>query len=569
MKILSKIMKVVVVTLFTATLVVGYNVPQETQAAFYPTGAGTYYLNSPIGSTESTLTLSSFTEPISNIPYTMSYLNSSIEYGTIDAQYPTKTEFISFTGITQNSNNTATLTGVSRGLERSYPFIASTTMAVGHSGQSIFVLSNPPQIYQQYAALQNTQTITGSWSFPVPTSPSNAATKSYVDGTVFGGIGGATESATGTVQIATGAQAAASTKNGSIGRLVIPASIATSTYNLNTSVNIVPVTGSGGTIDPNFIDLTHYTGTIGTSSNLTFLNAGDGSDGNVTITNSTTTLSRDMYYQNLTLTNGAIITGNWRIFVNGTISGNGNIVQNGSAGSAGGGNTANNFGPGGAAINGYFTTPAGANGGTGGSGPGAGNNGSVGYSTISSLATTTMASPGGAGSAAGASAGGGAGSMGTATTTTTRFGKIASNTYDGIDITTQNSGPAGGGGGGGGGGNSSGNLGGGGGGAGGTGGFVYIIAKNVTATLNLTAIGGGGGAGGPGSGTALGNGGGGAGGNGGIIVLVSGNNPSTITVNNIGGSGGGAGTGGTNIATAGTAGLGGAFYYVPFYNLTR
>lgn len=227
-------------------------------ASFYPSGGGTYRLSSSIGSTNTSINLSSFAEPVSGIPYTMSYLNSSMECGTLDPQN-SNSEFISFTGVTQNANGTAVLTGVTRGLGRSYPYTASSTLASAHSGGSIFILSDAPCLFQQYAAISNPVAITGAWTIVDPTLSTSIANKEYVDGKVFGGIGGASETATGTVQIATQLQAASSTVNGSAGRLVLPSSIATSTYNTSTSAYVVPVTNSSGKLDPNFIS-------IGTSS---------------------------------------------------------------------------------------------------------------------------------------------------------------------------------------------------------------------------------------------------------------------------------------------------------------
>lgn len=139
--------------------------------AFNPSGGGTYRLQTSLGSTDTTIRLSSFKEPISNTPYTMAYLNSSIGYGTLDPQQPTRSEFISFTGITQNSDGTASLTGVVRGLGRSYPYAASTTLSVAHSGQSIFILSDSPSLFNEYAIKRNVQSITGIWTFASTSAP--------------------------------------------------------------------------------------------------------------------------------------------------------------------------------------------------------------------------------------------------------------------------------------------------------------------------------------------------------------------------------------------------------------
>ncbi len=89
-------------------------------APFNLFAAQTYTLSSAIGSFDTTIILSSFTEPVTNVPYTMALLNTQIVFATI-APKTTLSELISFTGITQNANGTATLTGVTRGLAKKYP----------------------------------------------------------------------------------------------------------------------------------------------------------------------------------------------------------------------------------------------------------------------------------------------------------------------------------------------------------------------------------------------------------------------------------------------------------------
>lgn len=157
--------------------------------AYNVTGGGTYRLKSSSASTDSTLNLSSFKEPVSDIPYSMSQLNTTISYGTIEPQ-TTRTEFVSFTGITQNSDGSATLTGVTRGLTRTPAGVsctASTTLAQRHSAQSIFILSDSPCHFAEYPVKRNDETITGTWLGPTPTQASQFAIKSYVDGLVNGG----------------------------------------------------------------------------------------------------------------------------------------------------------------------------------------------------------------------------------------------------------------------------------------------------------------------------------------------------------------------------------------------
>lgn len=159
---------------------------QVAQANFYPTGGSTYTLQSSVSSTATTLTLSSFKEPVSLIPYTMSYLNSSIECATIDPQ-TSHSEFVSFTGITQNANGTATISGLARGLGRSYPYTASTTLASAHSGQSQFILSDSPCLFILYAVKGNNEIIPGSWTFSSPGLAINIASTSWlgIEGSLF------------------------------------------------------------------------------------------------------------------------------------------------------------------------------------------------------------------------------------------------------------------------------------------------------------------------------------------------------------------------------------------------
>lgn len=161
-----------------------------TFGAFNPTGGGTYRLRSSIGTTDATIRLTSFKEPISNIKYTMSYLNTSIAYGTVESQVTNKSEFVSFSGITQNSDGTADLTGAVRGLTRSPAgslCTASTTLAKSHPGQSTFILSDSPCLFAEYPVKRNDEDINGSWTFIYPTASGSPATKGYVDANVNGG----------------------------------------------------------------------------------------------------------------------------------------------------------------------------------------------------------------------------------------------------------------------------------------------------------------------------------------------------------------------------------------------
>lgn len=265
-----------------------HTAPAPTAGGFNPTGGGTYYLQASISSSQNTITLTSFTEPVSNIPYTMSYLNSDIMYGTIAPQTD-NSEFVSFTGISQNSNGTATLTGVVRGLGRSYPYNASTTLANPYPGQTRFILSSPPEFFNEYALKRSDQWITGVWGFgSLPTSSvactnqNQFCNKAYIDAGLNQGAATSTFSNMGLVQLATNAQVAASTASTTEGRpLVIPSKFSTTTPGTLCTGGVwscVVVAGTNGKIAQSWLDLTQF-------FNFTSLFAASASSTNATTTN--------------------------------------------------------------------------------------------------------------------------------------------------------------------------------------------------------------------------------------------------------------------------------------------
>lgn len=246
---------VALIALLAAGLAIGTEVKKSPAfGTFSPTGGQTYRIASSIGTSNTTIKLSTFKEPVSNIPYTMSYLNSSIEYGTVDPQ-TTRSEFVSFTGITQNSDGSATLTGVVRGLTRTPAgnfCTASTTLAQSHPGQSAFILSNSPCFYSEYTPLRNNATSSAILTFSSTTpprldnpaaqstgsyiaTPYEFATIAYVNGTVLSGAANATELVKGIIELATAREAASSTVLGGTGaNLVLQTKYATDTPQLAT-----------------------------------------------------------------------------------------------------------------------------------------------------------------------------------------------------------------------------------------------------------------------------------------------------------------------------------------------
>lgn len=250
---------------------------EEKLGVYNPTGGGTYRLNSSIGSNDDSLTLTSFKEPISNIKYTMSYLNTDVAYATVEPGNSSNREFISFRTITQNSDGTATLGSVARGLSSSYPFTASTTLQKTHAGGSVFILSNSPQFYtSEFARLNANATATGRWAFVSTSTPgyttgmggssdyassSQFATKLYVDNTNNTGCSDADESTKGCVELATRTEVASSTDSSN--PLAIQSTSATSTPGANqhsgSGNTYVVVSEDDGYLNQTWTDLSENT----------------------------------------------------------------------------------------------------------------------------------------------------------------------------------------------------------------------------------------------------------------------------------------------------------------------
>lgn len=150
--------------------------------------AGTTYNLSGAGISNSatTIVLQSLTLTQIGYPIQDSELSDTF-YITLEPGSRSKQEIVSCTTVTQNANGTASLTGCTRGLSPITPYTASSSLRFSHAGGSQVIFSDPPQLFNLYAAKENNETITGSWLFPSPVSGSNPATKTYVDSLAFGG----------------------------------------------------------------------------------------------------------------------------------------------------------------------------------------------------------------------------------------------------------------------------------------------------------------------------------------------------------------------------------------------
>lgn len=112
---------------------------------------------------DTTAILSSF-KTIDGVNLTMANFGDK-GFGTLEPGSGTLEEQISFTGVTQNSNGTATLTGVSNVLFIA-PYTETSGLAKTHAGGVQFVISNTSGFYNRLASKSDDETITGKWTFP-------------------------------------------------------------------------------------------------------------------------------------------------------------------------------------------------------------------------------------------------------------------------------------------------------------------------------------------------------------------------------------------------------------------
>ncbi len=162
-----------------------------------------------IGAT--TLILRSFND-IDGNPLLMTSFGSK-GFGTLEPDSMDKEEQISFTGITQNVNGTATLTGV-KNVGFLYPYTETSGVFKSHAGGVKFVISNTSGFYNELTSKSNDETITGVWEVPTPTIPTQIANKLYADSLTFAGAPDMSLTAKGIGEEADAAEINAGTQTG-------------------------------------------------------------------------------------------------------------------------------------------------------------------------------------------------------------------------------------------------------------------------------------------------------------------------------------------------------------------
>ena len=146
----------------------------------------------------------------------------TIGFGTIEPGNSAQEEQISFTGITQNANGTATLTGVKTVMFLA-PYTQTANLAKSHIGGSQFIISNTSGFYDRLTGKANDETVTGKWTFPgggnasapvsgtvyaEPTNDLEYASKKYIDDIAIAGSPKASEAVYGIAKLSLAASSA-------------------------------------------------------------------------------------------------------------------------------------------------------------------------------------------------------------------------------------------------------------------------------------------------------------------------------------------------------------------------
>lgn len=276
-------------TLATLLLALGFaagitgSIALAATATFRVVETPTYHLYSGESAAATTVRITPYPTDLDGVKLTMTDFGTTPTV-TMDPGFKGIEEIESFTGITDNGDNTATLTGLSRDLQSKYPYTGTGTGRTHGSG-SIVVFGNNPQLYGRLAAPENTQTWTATQTYASTTFPGfdiDPGSSYYTGGpnttfvdyaqltrTALAGTVNASTIAQGVSQIATPIQAASSTVFGSTGAyLALTSSIATSTCQVATS-SVLTLQSNGHVYGPcldqtypyTFSGNNNYTGT--------------------------------------------------------------------------------------------------------------------------------------------------------------------------------------------------------------------------------------------------------------------------------------------------------------------
>lgn len=147
---------------------------------------------SGMASGATSFTLKSFQLPDGSTNIAMTDFGA-VGYGTLEPN-TSREESVSWTGVTQNGDGTATLTGVSTGLDFTAPYTSVAANKKAHAGGSVFVVSNTATFYDTFVNKENDETINGKHTYADvpdttagdPVADNDLARKAYVDSVVTG-----------------------------------------------------------------------------------------------------------------------------------------------------------------------------------------------------------------------------------------------------------------------------------------------------------------------------------------------------------------------------------------------
>ena len=180
---------------------------------------------SGITSTATTIILTSLTHlPVVGGATILTADIGAAGYATIEPGTD-REEIVSFTTITQNASGTATLTGVTRNLKPYSPYNQYSATGYAHSGGSTFVLTNNPQVYD--------------------------AVTDYTDQVAIAGVGNASTTTMGGLELGTSAEVTAGTATGGTGAAlaVTPDALSASVYGTNSASVTAAVSATAGAGD--------------------------------------------------------------------------------------------------------------------------------------------------------------------------------------------------------------------------------------------------------------------------------------------------------------------------------
>lgn len=268
-----------------------------------PIAGATYYLSgSGVSGSATSITLTSLTVPQSGYELVDSDFSDTF-YLTLEPANRTRQEIVSCTTVAQSgSDNTATLSGCTRGLLPFAPYTASSTYQFAHAGGSSVVFSNPPQLYNQFTGKNNDEFVTGTWTYASSAIPRLSAqgvwgsgteeylvSKRYVDAVATSGAPDASLTQKGIVELATLDEFYNGSSSGGTSATLVPQNSFFNATSSATSTGVV--TMGNGKISPSFISTSsNYiwtgavtsTGAVSFTGETNFTSQGDNFDVGIT-----------------------------------------------------------------------------------------------------------------------------------------------------------------------------------------------------------------------------------------------------------------------------------------------